>query len=42
MGVEFFNEYGYYIYHEYNLLMVFAGGDNAIASNEIFFISYVE
>ena len=41
MGVDLFNQYGYYIYHEYNLSMVFEGGNNAIASSETIFISYI-
>lgn len=32
MGVELFNEYGYYIYHEYDLTMTFKN-DNTVAIN---------
>ena len=41
MGVELFNEYGYSIYHEYDLTMTFKNDNTVTNNNEIIFISYI-
>ncbi len=41
MEVELFNEYGYYIYYEYDLTMTFKNDNSVAINNEIIFISYL-